>query len=484
MPERTGPPLARTIAEASVYMLIHPCECGDPTKPSDVSGSIDWEFRATLVYSGDCPSCGTHRRFEFRRPDPGAERGRDHEIFGPGRSELLDAGEWLWVAAMTMDSPGNPDDTVKTACAAIEQAFKFMPPGKRAIPRSALRSERSREMLAADPTAFEFDRMRRLFRTGFGGSAATPTASASRRIALRADPVQIQVPGRCPAGSFSPDGSQLAVASGFEQINRTPEGEVSVFATDDGRCLQRHVLEAWTVRILCTGYGVLVADWQIRDGTLTAGRLARYTGHRHEVLAEDIGINVLANSPAGFAALTDQGELLLGAGDDLRMLPPPGPRSRLAVDLGSGRIAVGGDRIVLLDEAGRPLATADTPSGVLAMAFVGPDRLITAEPGLITMWDLDGDTLTVGARTEAVPYLADLAVVPHQNLVVGVDRGLWMALVHVGRDALHVIETPEALHGRVIWGSPSGERIALPDRINDAFAPAPEQVEVHDTRAW
>jgi hypothetical protein len=477
--DRTDGPLpARTRAEEDAYMAVHPCDCGHAMVPWTISGSVDKQFRVTKTYAGACPSCGAPWRFTFRTAEP-----RDGDgMFGAGVSELLDPGEWLAYARTTMNSAGNPQRTVETAIAAIEEAFKFIPPGKRAVPRSALRSQHSRDMLAADPATFEFETMIRLFRNGFGGTAAPPMAS--RPIALRPDPLRLRVPGRCPDGSFSPDGSQLAVASGFQRVNGTPDGEIAVFATDDERCLQRHTFEAYSVRVVHTGDGVVVADWQLRDGKLAVGRLARHTPGGVDVLVEDIGINPLVHTPDGFAALTHQGDLVLGAGDDVGMLPPPGPVACLASDPVSGRLAAGGDRLVVMDADGRPLAAAAVPATLLEVAFLGPDRLITAAPGALTLWQVDGADLTVRASTSAVPYLADLVVLPRHGLVVGIDRELWTTVVQVGDSSLDVVATPEGLHGRDVWADPSGDVVALPYRIDRSLPPAPEQVEVHDTRAW
>lgn len=61
--------LARTIAEAEIYMDLHSCEvCGGSAFDHDpVTVSIDGV--AASRYAGACPRCGTHREFTFRLPD-------------------------------------------------------------------------------------------------------------------------------------------------------------------------------------------------------------------------------------------------------------------------------------------------------------------------------------------------------------------------------------------------------------------------------
>lgn len=475
---RAGPKPARSLAEIDMYLSLYACTCGDRTTPPPTSGATLRDGTATVTYSDRCPTCGAERSFTFRQPPFTVQ----DSTFGEGTSELLDPGEWLAAAARAADGSNRPDVSTKKAIAAIEEAFRFIPPGQKSVPRKALRSTHSRTRLAADPRAFDFDVMLALFRSGFGGRPAAPTSR--RAVRHLPDPVRIQVPGRCPSGSFSPDGTELAVASGFQRTNNLPHGEIAVFDLPRGRCLQRHEFEAYHAQVLHTGREVLVADWQLQAGSLVPGDLARYRPGGREVLMSDVGINPMVHTSSGFAALTHQGDLLLGAADDVRALPPPGPVVCLAVDLGTGRIAVGGDRLVLLDGAGQRLATALVPTTLLDVVFVGPDRLVGVGPGFVTLWRTDGHELTVAARTDAVPRLDKLAAPAGRQLVVGIDREQYVTIIEVTGDALHVVATPAQLHGRTVWGSPGGRLLALPDRINEHLPPAPEQIEVHDTQRW
>ncbi len=495
---RPDPPLARTDTEASFYTALHPCGCGHgPTTFS--RAVIQLEDDPGIEYSGACSSCGRYRRFVFRGPAADEMRRPGVFSFGTGTSDLLDAGEWLWVAEMAVSGAPVIDQgeamVTAIAIAAVEEVLKFIPPGQDVVPANAFWSERSRLMWVAEPGQFRRDRLLILRDTYRGRPAEADQSStppASRRSASartpaswqRSGPLRLQVPGRCPSGSFSPDGSELAVASGFQRINNQPVGEVCVFAVDAGECVLRHEFEAYEVRVLHTSDGVLVADWQIRDKWLEPGCLARYTPGRREMLLPDVGINSFAHTPIGFAALTYQGDLLVGAVGDIRTLPPPGPKVCLAADSHSGRLAVGGDRLVLLDDAGRQLAAAPVPTDVHHVVFLDPDRLVTADPATVTLWRRDGDSLTVQTNTNRMPRLSRLVALRERGIVIGVDGHPTVMAAEVGTDSLRVVAPPRALHGRDVWAAPSGALVALPDRINAWLPPAPEQVEVHDTRAW
>jgi hypothetical protein len=479
------------------YTALHQCSCGDGSTTLR-RAVIQAGDAPGIEYSGACRSCGRHRRFVFRGPaeadvlPPGTFR------FGTGTSDLLDAGEWLWVAEMAVNSAPVIEQGKATvgplAAAAVEEALKFIPPGRDEVPATALWSERSRLLQIADPGQLSRDRLlalRDAYREQHAGTEQSSTSPSRRSTsartparAKRSGPLRLQVPGRCPAGSFSPDGSELAVASGFRRTNNTPVGEICVFAMDTGECVLRHEFEAYDVRLLHTSDGVLVADWQTRDKWLEPGSLTRYTLGQREVLFPDVGINFFAHTRDGFAALTYQGDLLVGSAGDIRMLPPPGPKDCLAVDSESGRLAVAGDRLVLLDDAGRQLAAAPVPANLHHVVLLDPDRLVTADPSTVTLWRRDGDSLAVQASTDRMPGLSRLVALPERGMVIGVDRHPTVMAAEVGTDSLRVIAPHRALHGRDVWAASSGALVALPDRINQWLPPAPEQVEVHDTRGW
>jgi hypothetical protein len=163
--------LARTSREAHLHMDLHPCSCGDPTRPTD-SAVLDLDGALASRYSGTCPSCGTHREFLFRLPDevPAPRPGR--VVFGAGGpSELLDPGEWLWVAdrygaaAPADASRLGPDAgraarrAVASAEAAMGEVLAFVPAGADAVPAEAFRSERGRTVYGAEPGRFSRARL-------------------------------------------------------------------------------------------------------------------------------------------------------------------------------------------------------------------------------------------------------------------------------------------------------------------------------------
>lgn len=164
---------ARTADEAYLYVDRQPCpSCGRVgvgELDSMTLGERDGERLHTYVYR--CPQCETRREFSFRVPDA-AEQGADERVvFGGSRpSELLDAGEWLELAYVIIDSvPADLDALgaeqlvelrreVDVARAAIEEAIKFVPAGGTQVPLSSFWSQRGRLMRLRHPG--RFDRIR------------------------------------------------------------------------------------------------------------------------------------------------------------------------------------------------------------------------------------------------------------------------------------------------------------------------------------
>jgi hypothetical protein len=158
--------LARTSKEAHLHMDLHPCRCGDRTRPAD-SAVLDLDGALASRYSGTCPSCGTQREFLFRLPDELPAPRPGTVVFGAGGpSELLDPGEWLWVAdryaaAAPADATRlGPDGArearraVAYAEAAMGEVLAFVPAGADAVPPEAFRSDRGRTVYGAEPGRF------------------------------------------------------------------------------------------------------------------------------------------------------------------------------------------------------------------------------------------------------------------------------------------------------------------------------------------
>ncbi|NUP03160.1 MAG: hypothetical protein HOW59_35090, partial [Nonomuraea sp.] len=83
---------------------------------------------------------------------------------GAEPSELLDAGEWLWVADLTASDVPVHDRAearrvLRIATAAVEEVVKFVPPGAEAVPDDGFWSERGLGMRTAEPGRFQLDRL-------------------------------------------------------------------------------------------------------------------------------------------------------------------------------------------------------------------------------------------------------------------------------------------------------------------------------------
>jgi hypothetical protein len=194
-----SPPLARSSVEAHMYMDLHPCECGarEFARDNDVTRSSDGTWRSE--YTGACENCGRHRSFAFRVADevpiiePASWSGLEHP------SELLDPGEWLWVADLygadrqPGDAPGTVParlDELGFAASAIDEVLLFLPSGADVVPVSALRTGLGRQMFAADPDRFhrtELEALRDRYRQRSGEQRgpgpAEPVAARSLREA-------------------------------------------------------------------------------------------------------------------------------------------------------------------------------------------------------------------------------------------------------------------------------------------------------------
>jgi hypothetical protein len=161
----------RSVAEAQLYMELDPCrQCGAMWQiPAGSTVLVEGELASR--YAGPCPDCGSGREFVFRLPD--SERFPDEEepSFGDGRSELVDAGEWLWVADMIGHSvPAEPAGVapeqreqarfdLRAAAAAVSEAMKFIPAGAEMVPPEALWSERGLGVYRAEPGRFRRARL-------------------------------------------------------------------------------------------------------------------------------------------------------------------------------------------------------------------------------------------------------------------------------------------------------------------------------------
>lgn len=173
MADRPGPPpLARSSLEAHLYMDLHPCACGGVQ--FDRGSTLAQLPSGELVrrYAGRCAQCGAERRFEFRLPDQPLEPGPGEVRYGDDHpSELLDAGEWLWVAdtyARTVPAqphllaePGREQARIRlaSAAAAMDEAIRLIPPGADSVPAGAIRSQVGATLYQREPGRFRAARL-------------------------------------------------------------------------------------------------------------------------------------------------------------------------------------------------------------------------------------------------------------------------------------------------------------------------------------
>jgi hypothetical protein len=167
-------PLARTPAEAYLYMDLKPCpRCGGHGF-SGTSVVMLQDGRVFERHTGTCQECGSDREFVFRVPHEQELRLGDTDFGGPEPSELLDPGEWLMVADLAASREGGaaPED-LELAAAAVEEVLKFLPAGADAIPAPAFHSLTGRDAYAREPARFRRGRLEAIA-TALREAAAAP----------------------------------------------------------------------------------------------------------------------------------------------------------------------------------------------------------------------------------------------------------------------------------------------------------------------
>ncbi|MFE3057742.1 MULTISPECIES: hypothetical protein [unclassified Nocardia] len=168
-------PLARTNAEARLYLTLQPCPTCGETRCQFRSAVITVDGDLASRYTGDCPSCGTPRAYEFRLPAEVLPPPADSVRFGlDNPSELLDPGVWLWYSDVCIrqvpPTPAGLDaraeraarHTLSTALAAVEETLKFLPPTADRIPAPAFTSAQGRTTYNTEPGRFTRPRLEAL----------------------------------------------------------------------------------------------------------------------------------------------------------------------------------------------------------------------------------------------------------------------------------------------------------------------------------
>ena len=166
-------PLARTNAEAHLYMDLHPCDCGEIRFPRASAVVTTPTGELASRYTGVCPQDGVEREFLFRLPDRVLPPPSDGEVRygGPEPSELIDPGEWMSVAdafarSVPADTATLAADGLVTAramltnaAAAVDEVLKFIPAGADRVPEDAFVTDRGRAAYAKEPGRFRRPRL-------------------------------------------------------------------------------------------------------------------------------------------------------------------------------------------------------------------------------------------------------------------------------------------------------------------------------------
>ncbi|MEV4970368.1 hypothetical protein [Streptomyces scopuliridis] len=294
--------------------------------------------------------------------------------------------------------------------------------------------------------------------------------------------------------SFAPDGGAMALLFATEG-----DGERLVLAGLPGTGLSP--VYSGTRRhesVSCPGPRDLIA---LRRTGAAGAELVRYTSGTTRILADGTELTggrtvatahgfvaglrtapvALTGTPAGPVERSDLAPFGLGRGD------------LLAVGPTGGRLAFGDRaRLVVTDaRVSAVLAGATLPGthgDILALAFAGPQRLITSGVrGGLSMWEPAGGRLLPVARTDAAP-LAELFSVPALRVVGGrsVEQGRPYFFDSTDLSAVPVPAALTGAAGQWITASPDGGHLVRAGRAR-GDAPTGQRsarsaTTVHDLR--
>jgi hypothetical protein len=159
-----GPRLARSVEEAYLYLDLHPCPCGgDDARRDSAVRVVDeqWTTRYTCV----CAACGAARAVDFREPGTPVRPPAGGWAADPTPSELVDAGQWLWVSDTFGSVPADPDgltaeqvgqarQDLALAAAALDEVLKFVPDGLDEVPGAGFWTEQGEQLWGAQRHRF------------------------------------------------------------------------------------------------------------------------------------------------------------------------------------------------------------------------------------------------------------------------------------------------------------------------------------------
>lgn len=165
-------PLARTNAEARLFLQLQPCSGCGKSKCVFRSAVVTVGDDLGSRYTGVCPQCGVERIYEFRIPAEVLQPQVNSVQFGADDpSQLLDPGVWLWYsdicAQKVPESPAGLGEAERRACrhalatalAAVEETLKFIPVSATAVPASAFISLDGRTAYRREPGRFSRARL-------------------------------------------------------------------------------------------------------------------------------------------------------------------------------------------------------------------------------------------------------------------------------------------------------------------------------------
>jgi hypothetical protein len=165
-----NPPVARSSHEAHLYMDLTACECGETRFPRASAVVTLPGGELASRYTGVCAGCGRPREFVFRLAEDAAPGDRIR-YGGDQPSELIDAGEWLWIADRYARSVpaaphrlpdperGRARTRLSGAAAAIDEVLKFAPPQAALVPPAAIWTALGRSVYEREPGRFRVGRL-------------------------------------------------------------------------------------------------------------------------------------------------------------------------------------------------------------------------------------------------------------------------------------------------------------------------------------
>lgn len=156
--------VARTPDEAELYLDLNPCQTCESIDTAWDSGLVSIDGELVNRYAGVCSGCHTEREFVFGLPERETMPEGYPTFGGSEPSQLLDAGEWLWVSDLTAsnvptEDPVEARQALAIATAAVDEVMKFIPTGGDDVPNTAFWSERGAAVRTAEPGRFRRERL-------------------------------------------------------------------------------------------------------------------------------------------------------------------------------------------------------------------------------------------------------------------------------------------------------------------------------------